>query len=143
MSHEPVKVEIFDLGLLIRRKSEGGQLPDAYHARAVFRTRGLTASLTTLVDLTPAEIEDLLQQIETQYGDFRQAVAWRSADGLLDLGWQLDELGHAAGRIRLEDPMGEWRLDAPLVGDQSYLPQMALGLRLLLRPEDWHPPAAD
>lgn len=135
MSHEPVKVDIFDLSLLIRRNGEPGQVHDDYHARAVFRTRGLTASLTTLVDLAVPDLEDLLTQIEAQYGDFRKAVTWRSADGQLDVRWQLDELGHATGRIRLEDPMGEWRLEAPLVGDQSYLPQMALGLRLLLRPE--------
>ena len=135
MSNEPVKVDIFDLSLLIRRNGEGGTVPDDYHARAVFRARGLTASLTTLVDIQPSELEDLLHQIEAQYGDFRQQVQWRSADGQLDVRWQLDELGHASGRIRLEDPMREWRLDAPLEGDQSYLPQMALGLRLLLRPE--------
>lgn len=134
MTHDPVKVEVFDLGMLIRRNAEDGLAPDAFHARAVFRTRGLTASLTTLVDISAAELGELLRQIELQYGDFRAEVAWRSGDGQIDVRWKLDELGRAAGRIILEDPMGEWRLDAPLVGDQSYLPQMALGLRLLLRP---------
>ncbi len=135
MSHDPVKVEIFDLHMLIRRGGDGSPGPSPYHARAVLRSRGLRASLTTLVDLDVAGLEDLLQQIEAQYGDFKQPVHWRSGDGQIDIRWQLDELGHATGRIRLDDPMGEWRLDAPLVGDQSYLPQMALGLRLLLRPE--------
>ncbi|MDA1193971.1 MAG: hypothetical protein O2894_02195 [Planctomycetota bacterium] len=133
MSHEAVRVDIFDLGLLIRRNgSEDGE-PGAYHARAVFRARGLTASLTTLVDLGAVALTDLLQQIERQYGDFKQGVAWQSGDGTLDVTWHLDELGHATGRLLLVDPRGEWRLQAPLIGDQSYLPQMALGLRLLLR----------
>ncbi len=135
VKHDPIKVDVFDLSLLIRRNGADGEPADGFHARAVFRTRGLTASLTTLVDVSVAEAQDFLEQIETQYADFGAPVDWRTGDGLIDLQWSLDELGHATGRILLEDPTREWRLEAPLVGDQSYLPQMALGLRLLLRPE--------
>ena len=121
-------VNLFGLTLQFRGKPEGG-----YHARGVFRSRGLTATLSTLVPFATGEIEDLLGQLERQYVDFEQPVAWRPRDGRLELTWTLDRLGHAAGRILLRDASGDWVLRAPLVGDQSYLPRMALGLRLVLR----------
>jgi hypothetical protein len=121
-------VDLFGLTLQFRGKPEGG-----YHARGVFRSRGLTATLSSLVPFAAPEIEDLLAQIERQYADFDHPVAWRTRDGRLELGWALDRLGHAAGRITLRDASGDWVLRAPLVGDQSYLPRMALGLRLVLR----------
>ena len=135
MSHDPVKVRIFGLGLLVRREHDDGSGTPEFHARAVYEADGISASLTTLVALQGKHLEDLLQQIEAQYGDFRKQVVWGSVDTLLEVRWQLDELGRATGRVRLEDPARGWRLDASLAGDQSYLPQMALGLRLLLRPE--------
>ena len=126
MIRRPVKVEIFGLGLLIRPTEEG------FHARAEYRHNGLTASVHSLVALREGELQDLLEQIERQYNDFAVPVRWRSAGGAVELAWDLDALGHARGRLRLEDGHA-WTLDVALVGDQSYLPKMALGLRLLVR----------
>jgi len=124
---EPVKVELLGLGLTMR-----GTVVEGFHARGVYRNGGVTLALHGLVEAAAAEIEDLLRQIEQQYGDFSREVAWRTADGRIDIGWQLDDRGHLRGRLRLDDP-GRWRFETALEADQSYLPKMALGLRLLLR----------
>lgn len=126
MSQRPVKVEIFGLGLLIRATDDG------FHARAEYRHNGLTASVRSLVSLGRAHLQDLLDQIERQYSDFAVPVRWGSADGAIHVDWQLDPLGHARGRLKLVDN-DAWSLDVALDGDQSYLPKMALGLRLLVR----------
>jgi hypothetical protein len=88
------------------------------------------------VRLRPAELGDLLAQIERQYRDFSQRVRWGNAEGTLSLEWRVDPLGHVDGRLHLASPASGWGADAPIRGDQSYLPQIALGLRLRLRSGD-------
>ncbi len=127
MSPEPVKVDLLGLGLLIR-----GTAADGFRARAVYRSGGLELALQVLVEFAAAELRDLLDQIERQYGDFSRAVRWRAAAGRIEIAWQLDERGHLRGRLRLDD-RGRWCFETDLEADQSYLPKMALGLRLLLR----------
>ena len=51
---------------------------------------------------------------------------------MVDLRWRLDDKGHLKGRMKLDD-IGTWTFETELEADQSYLPKMALGLRLLLR----------
>lgn len=126
MSREPVKVDLFGLQLLVRPTDEG------FHARVVYRAAGLTASLSSLVELDEQALRTLLDGIGRQYADFGQPVDWHSPDGSVHVGWTLDALGHARGSVELRDG-GRWSLRATLTGDQSWLPAMALGLRLLLR----------
>ena len=127
MTPEPVKVDILGLGLLVR-----GTPADGYRARGVYRGRNLELVFGALIDITKAELDDLLAQIERQYGDFSRKVHWLTADGMVDLRWRLDDKGHLTGRMRLDD-IGSWTFETELEADQSYLPKMALGLRLLLR----------
>lgn len=104
----------------------------SWRVRTVLRSAGLIGSAH--VNLTREEVGDLLGQIERQYGDFSRPVRWQNAEGSLGLDWNLDPLGHVTGRLRLRSLSSHWSLEAPLKGDQSYLPQLALELRLLLRP---------
>jgi len=127
MSPEPVKVDLLGLTLLIR-----GTVQDGYRARGVFRGRSVELAFRTLIDLRHAELSDLLRQIESQYSDFSQAVRWSTGDGMVEIGWRLDDRGHLSGNMKLDD-LGSWRFETRLEADQSYLPPMALGLRLLLR----------
>ena len=86
------------------------------------------------VALGSREVADLLDQVEQQYTNFGQTVAWVGAEraaGTLHLSWSLNSNGHAQGRYTLSSPT--WRIEGDLDGDQSYLPTLALGLRLLLR----------
>jgi hypothetical protein len=100
--------------------------------RAVLRTAGLMASAH--LDLSRADLEALLGQLERQYRDFSRGVDWEPEAGGLHLAWRLDAFGHASGRLRLGSVPSGWTVEAPLKGDQSYLPQAALGLRIQLRP---------
>ena len=127
MSPEPVKVDLLGLGLLVR-----GTPADGYRARGVYRGRNLELAFSALIDISQPELEDLLKQIERQYSDFSRKVHWHTADGMVDLRWRLDDKGHLSGRMRLDD-VGAWTFVTELEADQSYLPKMALGLRLLLR----------
>ncbi len=127
MSPEPVKVDILGLGLLVR-----GTPGDGYRARGVFRGKNIELTFSALVDITADEMSDLLGQIERQYGDFSRKVHWYTSDGMVDLRWRLDDRGHLTGRMKLDD-IGSWTFETEIEADQSYLPKMALGLRLLLR----------
>ena len=98
-------------------------------ARAVYMGPGLKATMTLTIE--DAEIQDLLEQVERQYADFSQPVRWRQGEGELALQWDMSPIGHASGTVHMK--AYDWTLDAPLRGDQTYLPKMALGLRLLLR----------
>ena len=86
------------------------------------------------VAMGPHEATALLEQIERQYADFAQPVAWSTAldSGELEVSWTLNANGHAQGRFALKN-RPHWRVEGELDGDQSYLPKLALGLRLLLR----------
>ncbi|MDJ0522786.1 MAG: hypothetical protein QNJ90_12025 [Planctomycetota bacterium] len=126
MSPEPVKIDILGLNLVVR-----GTPSEGFRARGVFRGHGAELAFAHLVDIETREVEDLLRQIERQYGDFSRKVHWWTEDGMVDLRWTLDERGHLRGRIRLVD--ARWEFETELQADQSYLPKLALGLRLLLR----------
>mgnify|MGYP001822013369 CR=1 FL=1 len=127
MSPEPVKVDVLGLGLVVR-----GTPADGYRARGVFRGKRVELAFSTLIDISHAELDDLLAQIERQYGDFSRKVHWYTSDGMVDLRWRLDDRGHLTGRMKLDD-LGSWTFETEIEADQSYLPKMALGLRLLLR----------
>ena len=127
MSPTPLKVDILGLSLVVR-----GTQADGYRARGVFRGGGAELAFKTLIEISADEMQLLLGQIEHQYGDFSKEVHWSTADGMVDLRWQIDELGHLSGRMRLADN-ARWNFETELEADQSYLPKMALGLRLLLR----------
>ena len=87
----------------------------------------------TRLEVGVRQAEDRLNQVERQYTDFNHAISWVSNSGPseLDLTWTLNANGHAQGHFALESP--HWRAEGALDGDQSYLPKLALGLRLLLR----------
>lgn len=85
------------------------------------------------VRMSDADTSSLLQQVEQQYADFTRSVAWSTSEDQdrLEVAWNLNGNGHAEGRYELRS--AGWRIEATLDGDQSYLPKLALGLRLLLR----------
>jgi hypothetical protein len=121
------RADIFHLGLEILDR-EG----ERFLVRAHLRAPGVTAGVGTV--LAKDEIEDLLAQVERQYADFQSPVKWETrASPTIRLSWRLDQRGHVAGRIELQDRAEGWVAAVRIRGDQSYLPRVALGLRLLLR----------
>ena len=94
--------------------------------------RGGVHALVTLY-LRSEDLQALLEQIERQYQDFGEPVRWKAGVGesYVAYDWRLDQRGHASGRFELCG--GRWTLAGDVDGDQSYLPQIALGLRLMLR----------
>lgn len=126
---KPQRAEIFALTVqLIDREA------DRYLVRAHLRGPGLSAHVGTVI--TTPEWKDLLGQVERQYADFSTAVRWQNrASPQIRLAWRLDGRGHLEGRVELRDPAEGWIARVEIKGDQSYLPRVALGLRLLLRPE--------
>jgi hypothetical protein len=121
------RVEIFALTLqLVRREDE------RLHVRASLQAGGLVVGVGTL--LGRDEVHALLDQVERQYGDFKLPVAWETrASPTLRLMWRLDASGHLEGQVEVRDRAEGWAATVRLKGDQSYLPRIALGLRLLLR----------
>jgi hypothetical protein len=128
VSRRSDRIEILGLGLLVLRRPDS----EDFSALATYRGEGIEMRLPELLYLLRTEVENLLGQIEGQYADFGRKVHWGTVDGLLHLEWAMDERGRLAGRLVLDAP-GRWRFEGVLAGDQSYLPPMALGLRLLLR----------
>ncbi len=101
-------------------------------ARCEVEDHHLRAAARVLINAALAE--SLLQQVERQYTDFGQRVTWSSVEdfGQLDLTWTMNTNGHAQGQFTLQNNP-HWRVEGELDGDQSYLPKVALGLRLMLR----------
>jgi hypothetical protein len=80
------------------------------------------------------EIEDLVAQVERQYADFGAPVLWQSrASPTVAASWRLDPKGHLEGRAEVRDRAEGWAATSRIRADQSWLPRVALGLRLLLR----------
>ena len=117
-------------GVRLTVESVDRKLPGAA-LRCEVDTHRLTA--VTRIGLTARQAADLLTQVEHQYNDFGRSVSWASDNGASEIGisWTLNTNGHAQGRFELKSPY--WRVEGELDGDQSYLPKLALGLRLILR----------
>jgi hypothetical protein len=127
VSAQRARADIFSLGLEILDRER-----DRYLVRAWLRAPGVTAGVGTV--LSKDELEDLLAQVERQYADLQSPVKWEGrASPSIRLSWRLDQRGHVAGRIELQDRAEGWATVVRIRGDQSYLPRVALGLRLLLR----------
>jgi hypothetical protein len=121
------RAEIFSLALEIVDRVE-----DRFLVRAHLRAPGVTAGVGTV--LSRDEMEALLTQVERQYQDFHAAVKWESrASPSVRVSWRLDHRGHVIGRVELQDRAEGWVAAVRIRGDQSYLPRVALGLRLLVR----------
>ena len=66
--------------------------------------------------------------------DLTRRVAWETrATPTLRLLWRIDSSGHVDGKTEMRDRAEGWSVSVRLRGDQSYLPRIALGLRLLAR----------
>ena len=131
MNGGPQELQIFNLTLYLEALED-----HRFRARAIHRAPGMTAGLT----FWPAREapEDLLEQIERQYHDFSESVTWiyDGDDRHLELSWSLDQLGHVeAGEAALADQNARWATTAPLIGDQSFLPGIAMGLPQNFRSE--------
>ena len=127
MSPRRPTVEIFGCSLEILDR-EG----DRFLVRARLRAPGLAAGSGTVVQR--AELEDLLAQVERQYADLDGPVSWETeASPTVKVGWRIDGKGHLVGRTELRDRAEGWAATVRIRADQSYLPRVALGLRLLLR----------
>lgn len=130
MNGGPQEMQVFNLTLYLE------QLEDArFRARAIHRAAGMTAGITFWP--TREALESLLGEIERQYQDFEHVVTWthESENRSLALRWQLNPLGHVEeGEAQIRDGVARWETRAPLVGDQSFLPGIAMGLHLVLRP---------
>jgi hypothetical protein len=121
------RVDVFALTLQVVDR-EGSRL----HVRAMLRGPGLSATVGTVVGRD--ELRALLEQLERQYADFKVPVRWETrASPSVHLSWRLDPAGHLDGRAEIRDRSEGWAASVRLRGDQSYLPRVALGLRLLVR----------
>ena len=129
MNGGPQEMQVFNLTLYLEQLEEG-----RFRARAIHRAPGMTAGITFWPERT--DLEELLRAIERQYQDFEQHVTWsfESEERRLELSWGLNSLGHVVdGRADMADGSAGWTSSAPLVGDQSFLPGIAMGLHLVLR----------
>jgi hypothetical protein len=127
VSKERTKLEVFALAVQVLAREE-----ERFHVRANLQSSGLVAAVLTY--LGRDEAGDLLQQIERQYADFQAEVRWSTREApTMSVAWRLDPLGHLEGEARVQDDSEGWSATVRIRGDQSYLPRVALGLRLLLR----------
>lgn len=127
MSPSRPRVEIFGCVLEVLDR-EG----DRFLVRARLKAPGLAGGAGTVVHRQ--ELEDLLDQVERQYADLDGVVSWETgASPTVRVGWRIDKRGHLVGRAELRDRAEGWAATVRIRADQSYLPRVALGLRLLLR----------
>ena len=121
------RVDVFALGLQVLSREE-----DRYQVRATLQGAGLKAAVATWIGRD--EADDLLVQVERQHDDLTRRVAWETrATPTIRLQWRMDGSGHVDGKAEMRDRAEGWSVAVRLKGDQSYLPRIALGLRLLAR----------
>jgi hypothetical protein len=105
---------------------------DRFPVRATLQGAGLQATVATWIGRD--EADDLLVQVERQHDDLTRRVAWETrATPTIRLQWRMDGSGHVDGKAEMRDRAEGWSVSVRLKGDQSYLPRIALGLRLLSR----------
>ncbi len=105
---------------------------DRIQVRATLQAAGLQAAVDTWIGRD--EIDDLLVQIERQHEDLKRPLAWATrATPTLRVQWRIDASGHVDGKAEMRDRAEGWSVSVRLRGDQSYLPRIAIGLRLLAR----------
>jgi hypothetical protein len=121
------RLDIFALRVHVLAREE-----DRFQVRATLQAAGLQAAVATWIGRD--EIDDLLVQVERQHDDLTRRLAWETrATPTLRLLWRMDASGHVDGKVEMRDRAEGWSVSVRLKGDQSYLPRIALGLRLLAR----------
>jgi hypothetical protein len=121
------RLDVFALRLEVLAREE-----DRFQVRATLQAAGLQAAVVTWIGRE--EVDDLLVQIERQHDELARPVAWETrATPTLRVLWRMDASGHVDGKAEMRDRAEGWSVSVRLKGDQSYLPRIALGLRLLAR----------